>query len=165
MDFLYNANITTGYSDGTFRPNQNITRAQFAVMLYRYLKLDESRYSGVSLPFADLNSIPEYAIPAVKALYSEGVITGSEKNGRLYFNPDSSLTRAQAAAMIGRTQARGYALADLTFTDSGKIPAYAAYYIRAMVGQGVINGYSDGSFKPHNNITRGQMAKILYNLM
>lgn len=165
VDFLYNANITTGYSDGTFRPNQNITRAQFAVMLYRYLKLDESRYSGVSLPFADLNSIPEYAIPAVKALYSEGVITGSEKNGRLYFNPDSSLTRAQAAAMIGRTQARGYALADLTFTDSGKIPAYAAYYIRAMVGQGVINGYSDGSFKPHNNITRGQMAKILYNLM
>ena len=165
VDFLYNANITTGYSDGTFRPNQNITRAQFAVMLYRYLKLDESRYSGVSLPFADLNSIPEYAIPAVKALYSEGVITGSEKNGRLYFNPDSSLTRAQAAAMIGRTQARGYALADLTFTDNGKIPAYAAYYIRAMVGQGVINGYSDGSFKPHNNITRGQMAKILYNLM
>jgi len=34
-----------------------------------------------------------------------------------------------------------------------------------MVGQGVINGYSDGSFKPHSNITRGQMAKILYNLM
>ena len=165
VDFLYNANITTGYSDGTFRPNQNITRAQFAVMLYRYLKLDESRYTGVSLPFADLSSIPEYAIPAVKALYSEGVITGSEKNGRLYFNPDSSLTRAQAAAMIGRTQAKGYALADLTFTDSGKIPAYAAYYIRAMVGQGVINGYSDGSFKPHSNITRGQMAKILYNLM
>ena len=67
--------------------------------------------------------------------------------------------------MIGRTQAKGYALADLTFTDSAQIPAYAAYYIRAMVGQGVINGYSDGSFKPHSNITRGQMAKILYNLM
>ena len=73
--------------------------------------------------------------------------------------------RAQAAAMIGRTQAKGYALADLTFTDSAQIPTYAAYYIRAMVGQGVINGYSDGSFKPHSNITRGQMAKILYNLM
>ena len=165
VDFLYNANITTGYSDGTFRPNQNITRAQFAVMLYRYLKLDESRYSGVSLPFADLNSIPEYAIPAVKALYTEGVISGAEKNGRLYFNPNNALTRAQAAAMIGRTQAKGYALADLTFTDSGKIPGYADYYIRTMAAQGVINGYSDGSFKPHSNITRGQMAKILYNLM
>ena len=165
VDFLYNADITTGYSDGSFRPNQNISRAQFAVMLYRYLKLDEDQYANVSLPFADLGSIPAYAIPAVKALYAEGVITGSEKNGQLYFNPGSSLTRAQAAAMIGRTQAKGYALADLTFTDSAQIPTYAAYYIRAMVGQGVINGYSDGSFKPHSNITRGQMAKILYNLM
>ena len=67
--------------------------------------------------------------------------------------------------MIGRTQAKGYAQADLTFTDSGKIPGYADYYIRTMAAQGVINGYSDGSFKPHSNITRGQMAKILYNLM
>ena len=165
VDFLYNANITTGYSDGTFRPNQNISRAQFAVMLYRYLKLDENKYADVSLPFADLDIIPEYAIPAVKALYTEGVISGAEKNGRLYFNPNNALTRAQAAAMIGRTQAKGYALADLTFTDNGKIPGYADYYIRTMAAQGVINGYSDGSFKPHSNITRGQMAKILYNLM
>ena len=165
VDFLYNANITTGYSDGTFRPNQNISRAQFAVMLYRYLKLDESKYADAALPFADLDNIPEYAIPAVKALYTEGVISGAEKNGRLYFNPNNALTRAQAAAMIGRTQAKGYALANLTFTDSGKIPGYADYYIRTMAAQGVINGYSDGSFKPHSNITRGQMAKILYNLM
>ena len=165
VDFLYNANITTGYNDGTFRPNQNISRAQFAVMLYRYLKLDESKYADVSLPFADLNTIPEYAIPAIKALYTEGVISGAEKNGRLYFNPNDALTRAQAAAMIGRTQSKGYALADLTFSDNGKIPGYADYYIRTMVAQGVINGYSDGSFMPHSNITRGQMAKILYNLM
>lgn len=165
VDFLYNADITTGYSDGTFRPNQNISRAQFAVMLYRYLKLDANKYESVSLPFADLGQIPAYALPAAKALYSEGIITGSEKNGKLYFNPDSSLTRAQAAAMIGRTQAKGYAEAELTFTDNGKIPAYAAPYIRTMTAQGIISGYSDGSFKPNNNITRGQMAKILYNLM
>lgn len=165
VDFLYNADITTGYSDGTFRPNQNISRAQFAVMLYRYLKLDANKYESVSLPFADLGQIPAYTLPAAKALYSEGIITGSEKNGKLYFNPDSSLTRAQAAAMIGRTQAKGYAEAELTFTDNGKIPAYAAPYIRTMTAQGVISGYSDGSFKPNNNITRGQMAKILYNLM
>ena len=165
VDFLYNADITTGYSDGTFRPNQNISRAQFAVMLYRYLKLDANKYESISLPFMDLGQIPAYALPAAKALYSEGIITGSEKNGKLYFNPDSSLTRAQAAAMIGRTQAKGYAEAELTFTDNGKIPAYAAPYIRTMTAQGVISGYSDGSFKPNNNITRGQMAKILYNLM
>ena len=166
VDYLYTSGITTGYADGTFRPNQNITRAQFAVMLYRYLGLDESKYAGVTLPFADNSRIADYAIPAIKALYTEGIINGSAgTDGKLYFNPNASLTRAQAATMIGRTQAKGYAAEELTFTDAGKIPAYATYYIQTMVAQGVISGYTDGSFKPNSNITRGQMAKILYNLM
>ena len=166
VDYLYTAGITTGYADGSFRPNQNITRAQFAVMLYRYLGLDESKYAGVTLPFADNSQIADYAIPAIKALYTEGIINGSTgKDGRLYFNPGASLTRAQAATMIGRTQAKGYDTVSLTFTDSGSIPAYAAYYIQTMAAQGIISGYTDGSFKPNSNITRGQMAKILYNLM
>lgn len=166
VDHLYTSGITTGYTDGTFRPNQNITRAQFAVMLYRCLGLDESKYAGVALPFADKDKIADYAVPAIKALYTEGVINGSEgKDGRMYFNPNTSLTRAQAATMIGRTQAKGYATVSLAFTDAGKIPAYATYYIQTMAAQGIIGGYTDGSFKPNSNITRGQMAKILYNLM
>lgn len=166
VDYMYTSGITTGYSDGTFRPNNNISRAQFSVMLYRYLGLDGSRYSQVILPFADLADIPAYALPAIRALYTEGIINGTTgADGKLYFNPSSSLTRAQAATMIGRTQPKGYAMADLTFTDKNSIPAYAAEYIRTMTAQQVISGYGDGSFKPHNSITRGQMAKILYNLM
>ena len=67
--------------------------------------------------------------------------------------------------MIGRTQAKGYASVDLSFTDASKIPSYAQFYIRTMAAQGIISGYADGTFRPNNNITRGQMAKILYNLM
>ena len=166
VEFLYTSGVTTGYADGTFRPDQNITRAQFSVMLYRCLGLDESRYVGVELPFADLDKIADYAVPAIKALYSEGVINGSKgKDGQIYFNPNAPLTRAQASAMIGRTQEKGYATVELTFTDAGKIPAYATFYIQTMAAQGILGGYADGSFKPNNNITRGQMAKILYNLM
>ena len=165
VDFLYTAGVTTGYADGSFRPNQNITRAQFAVMLYRYLGLNEAAYANVQLPFADLGQIGDYAIPAIKVLYSEGIITGSMKNGKMYFNPNSALTRAQAATMIGRTQEKGYGAVSLSFTDREKIPAYAAPYIQTMVAQGIIGGYADGSFRPNNNITRGQMANILYNLM
>ena len=165
VEFLYTSGVTTGYADGTFRPNQNITRAQFSVMLYRSLGLDETRYSNVELPFADLSKIGDYAIPAIRALYAEGIINGSTgSDGRLYFNPDRPLTRAQAATMIGRTQEKGYAAADLSFTDRSSIPAYAAFYIQTMTAQGILGGYADGSFKPNNNITRGQMAKILYNL-
>ena len=166
IDFLYTSGITTGYADGTFRPGQNITRAQFAVMLYRYLGLDESRYTDVELPFADNAKIADYAVPAIKALYTEGVINGTTgKDGQLYFNPNNSLTRAQAATMIGRTQEKGYATVELTFTDAKMIPAYATFYIQTMAAQGIIGGYTDGSFKPNSPITRGQMAKILYNLM
>lgn len=166
IDFLYTSGITTGYADGTFRPGQNITRAQFAVMLYRYLGLDESRYADVELPFADNAKIADYAVPAIKALYTEGVINGTTgKDGQLYFNPNNSLTRAQAATMIGRTQEKGYATVELTFTDAKMIPAYATFYIQTMAAQGIIGGYTDGSFKPNSPITRGQMAKILYNLM
>jgi uncharacterized protein YigE (DUF2233 family) len=166
VDFLYTSNITTGYDDGTFRPGQNITRAQFSVMLYRYLGLEESKYADVTLPFADNSAIPAYAVPAVRALYTEGIINGSTgKDGKLYFNPGSSLTRAQAATMIGRTQEKGYATTALTFTDTASIPSYATYYIQTMAAQGILGGYTDGSFQPHANITRGQMAKILYNLL
>ena len=164
-DFLYDNNISTGYADGTFRPNENLTRLQFSVMLYRCLRLDEAKYAETALPFADLPSIPSDALPAVRALYAEGIINGSAKDGKLYFNPSGSLTRAQAAAMIGRSQEKGYAAPELSFSDAGSIPSYAEFYIRTMAAQGIISGYADGTFRPQANITRGQMAKILYTLM
>lgn len=164
VDWLKTAGITTGYTDGTFRPGKKITRQEFAVMLCRYLGLDTEGYTGTNLPFADSSTITAYAVPSVQALYAAGIISGTEKNGRLYFNPKTNLTRSQAAAMIGRTQEKGYASTDLGFTDASAIPAYAAGYIQTMAAQGVIGGYADGSFRPAENITRGQMAKILYTL-
>lgn len=165
VDWLKTTGITTGFEDGTFRPNQSITRQQFAVMLYRYLGLDGTKYDSAALPFADNKEVGEYAQTAIKTLYSMGILNGSEENGKIYFHPAASLTRAQAATMIGRTQQRGYATAALSFTDAAGIPAYASYYIQTMVAQKVISGYEDGAFRPNQSITRGQMAKILYNLL
>ena len=166
VNFLYTSGITTGYADGTFRPGQNITRAQFTVMLYRYLGISEEHYTDVELPFADLATIPEYAIPAIRALYATGVLTPTTgKDGLLYLKPHENMTRAEVATMIGRTQEKGYALTDLPFADAANIPAYAEIYIRTMAAQGIISGYADGTFLPNNYITRGQMAKIMYNLM
>ena len=162
-DFLYTAGITNGYEDGTYRPNNLITRAQFSALLYRYLRLDEADYADVVLPFADLDQIPGYALPAVRALYTEGAINGSVgKDGRLYFNPYASLTRAQATAMIGRTLDKGSAVADLNYTDAASVPNYAVYYLQSTVAQGAITGYADGTLRPNHPITRGDVAKILY---
>jgi len=164
-DFLYNNGIDKGYEDGTFRPDEKLTRIQFTVMLYNALGLDPVPYVDVSLPFKDLGEIPVDALPAVKALYKEGVVTGTTKDGKLCFDPEGSLTRAQASAMIGRSQERGYAAPELAFTDAASIPSYAAFYIRTMVSQGILSGYDDGTFRPQANITRGQMAKILYTML
>ncbi len=165
-DFLYNRGISGGYEDGTFRPDDLLTRLDFTVMLYNALKLDPAKYAEVSLPFADLEKLPERTLPAVRALYAEGVVTGTQgKDGKLYFNPAGNLTRAQAAAMIGRSQEKGYALAELSFTDAAEIPGYASFYIRTMVSQGILSGYADGTFRPQASITRGQMAKILYTML
>ena len=165
-DFLYDQGISGGYDDGTFRPDDLLTRLDFSVMLYNALKLDPAKYAEVVLPFADLEKLPEGALPAARALYAEGIVTGTQgKDGKLYFNPSGNLTRAQAAAMIGRSQPKGYALADLTFTDAAQIPNYASFYIRTMAAQGILSGYADGTFRPQANITRGQMAKILYTML
>ena len=134
-------------------------------MLFRYLGLDKAQYQNVTLPFVDAGKIPEYAETAVKALYTIGVVGGVNRGGKLYFDPNATLTRAQAAAMIGRTQEKGFGTAELKFTDSAKIPAYASFYIQTMVYQGILSGYADGSFGPGASITRGQMAKILYHLL
>ncbi|MCI9579505.1 MAG: surface layer protein [Oscillibacter sp.] len=165
-DFLYSSGISGGYDDGTFRPDDLLTRLDFSVMLYNALKLDPAKYAEVVLPFEDLDQIPEQALPALRALYKEGIVTGTAgTNGTLFLNPSGSLTRAQAAAMIGRSQEKGYALADLSFTDAAQIPGYASFYIRTMAAQGILSGYADGTFRPQASITRGQMAKILYTLL
>lgn len=165
-DFLYSSGISGGYDDGTFRPDDLLTRLDFSVMLYNALKLDPAKYAEVVLPFEDLDQIPEQALSALRALYKEGIVTGTAgTNGTLFFNPSGSLTRAQAAAMIGRSQEKGYALADLSFTDTAQIPGYASFYIRTMAAQGILSGYADGTFRPQASITRGQMAKILYTML
>ncbi len=160
--YLYHAGITKGYADGTFRPNNYISRQEFAVMLYRYLCLNDADYADLPSAFADEASIGGFAKTAVTALSSMGVINGTEKNGQLYFNPQNLITRAQAAAMIGRLEEKGYEVSPLTFTDTSSIPAYAREHVQVLSTQGVIGGYADGTFRPQKNITRGQMAKILF---
>ncbi|MBR3569804.1 MAG: phosphodiester glycosidase family protein [Oscillibacter sp.] len=165
INFLYNRKIAEPYADGSFRPYEVITRAEFAVMLARAVGLDGRAYADVQLPYADLAQIPASALPALKALYAENIMRGATgEDGRLYLMPNSGLTRAHASAMIGRSQKLGYGSAELPFPDANTIPAYAVPHIRAMVFRGILSGYADGYFRSGNNISCGQMAKILYLL-
>ncbi|MFI3313139.1 MAG: phosphodiester glycosidase family protein [Eubacteriales bacterium] len=145
-----------------FRPDNAMTRQEFAVALIGFLGVDTAQYADVDLPFADGADIASWALDSYKAANSLGLITGSQDKGALYGNPNATITRQEAMAILSRTQSKGYALADLTqFTDSGNVDTWAYDDIASMVTQGVISGTTDGKLEPSATVTRAQVAKML----
>ena len=90
------AGIVSGY-DGCFKPNDFITRQDAAVILYRVSTLSGLPYSGYLYTFVDMDDISVYALPAVGALYKNGIVKGVG-SGR--FMPQSNITRAEAVQLI-----------------------------------------------------------------
>ena len=164
--YLYQEGVITGITDNgvTYaRPDRQMTRAEFAVMLMRWMGLDEEDYADVQLPFADADEIASWALPAAKAMYALGIMTGNGgADGTVTFDAASTITRAQAVTMLGRIQEKGYASADLSsFPDSADVPSWAESYMETMYAQGILAG-SDGRLNPNGAMTRGQACKILY---
>ena len=124
-------------------------------------KLGLQASSEVTLPFEDTDDIPDWALSAVKAVYEAGYLTGvGGADGKLYFNSDSPITRAEAMTLIGRTMTELDENAPLDFTDADEIPQWAVIYMRTLAAKGIINGY-DGKIMPLANITRAEVAKIM----
>lgn len=92
------AGIISGYENGTFRPAQNVSRAEIAVMMVRALKLtlDEN----AELTFADGDKVPSYAKASIAAAVKAGLINGKDNN---HFDPNTNATRAEAVTFILRT--------------------------------------------------------------
>ncbi len=167
INYLYDQNISTGETvngETRFNPDQAVTRGEFAVMCARWLRLDLTAYSDVELPFADTASIPAWCLDSVKAMYALGIMQGSAESDGLYLFADRSISRAEAMTMLGRLQPKGYATAELDFTDAADIPAWAADYMATMVAQGIINGDETHAVNPSASIRRSEMAKILYTM-
>ena len=160
ITYLAQQGVTNGRTDGTFDPQANITRGEFATMLARWQHADLTKYSAASLPFADAADIPSWAAPAVACLYETGVMTGSLQGDKLYANANSPITRAEAITMLGRTQAKGFEAQTETFSDDGSIPSWAREYVYTLAGEGVVSGYN-GAVRPTANITRCEVAKLL----
>jgi len=165
IQYFYDQGLLAGYDvNGQLyaRPNNNMTRAEFAVLLFRYLGLDAADYMEADVPYADISKIDPWALDAAKAMYVLGIMKGSgTDDGKAYFSPADTVTRAQAITMLGRLQEKGYTSAELTqFTDATDVPDWATAHLKTMVAQGVING-SDGKLLPNVSMTRAQALKVL----
>lgn len=145
-----------------FNPGRNLTRAEFAVIAARYLKLDTLQ--AISVPYADRSDIPSWALGAVRAVYAAGIMTGQETNGELYFYPRNNISRQEAMTVISRILGEGYAAEEQEFADAAEISGWAAEHIDRLVTLGLVGGYDDGTIRPLANVTRAEIAKILFNL-
>ena len=165
VSYLKRVGITTGDEHGNYKPNANISRQEFAVMLYRYLAPTED-YSSVQLPFADSDQIGGWAEDGVRAMYALGVTKGSANwDGRVFFNPTATISRQEAVTMIGRLLEKGYSAPELTFKDSTAIADWAKEYVGILSDAGILTGSDDGKFHPADSMTRAQVATVLYKLL
>lgn len=150
--------LISGYTDGTFKPDNSVTRAEFASMVNKSLGLTEKG----DVPFSDVQSGSWYydAVSiAVKAGYCSGYEDGT-------FKPDATITRAEAAVMIalakGLTQNTAAASG---FADAANIPAWAKGYVGAVVSAGYMSGRPNGTFDATNTITRAEAVSSLDRAM
>jgi hypothetical protein len=148
--------IVSGYADTTFRPGNTATRAQLAkmVVLAKGWALDTS--GGPH--FVDVPSTnPFYAY--VETARHHGVISGY-LDGK--FRPGGNVTRGQTAKMI--VTALGWAIDTSGGAHFVDVPPTNPFYtyVETAFHHGVISGYDDQTFRWENDVTRGQMSKILY---
>lgn len=150
--FLYKKNIIGGYPDGTFKPNEPITRGQVAAMLVKAFNITLN--DNPTVEFKDLSNASNYYL-IMATINEKGFIRG--ENG--YIRPGEKTTRAQMAAILRR--ALDLPLDDQpTFVDVS--PAHWAYGdINSLAKNLIGGGYQDGTFKPGNPVTRSQFSSFL----
>lgn len=146
----------SGDGAGSFLPNQSITRAQAAKMLYSLL---ESQGLGTyPYGFSDVSSGEWYYTP-VSVLASLNVLTGSDDGA---FYPNKAMSRAEFVTMLSRF----YPLSSTTvaFSDVSQA-SWAQPYIASAVANGWVNGYEDGTFRPNNALSRAEAVVIINRVL
>lgn len=152
--------LVTGYPDGTFRPDQAVTRAEFLVMLVRTLGLE----GGLeALPFVDEGKIGSWAKEAVATAVQKGIVVGYEDGS---FRPDAPITRAEMAVMLAKALGlKDQAEVRTGFADGHEIPAWAKDAAEALRQQGIVQGRDGNRFAPQHVTTRAEAAVVLLNIM
>lgn len=159
---IVNGDVVNNQS--VFYPDKSMTRAEFAVMMCNYLQIDASEYEEDESPFDDKNEIPAWASNAIKAMADIGIISGKQNGDRIYFAPTDRITRAETAAIIGRTLPDTLRAGELAFSDVSTIPAWAKQNMAVLTNAKFISGYPDKTIRPNGQVTRAEAVTILFNV-
>ena len=163
VKFVYDEGIINGYTDGTFKPKENLTRAEFVTILGRLA----GATSTTRDTFTDTKKNTWYS-EYIGWAVENGIITGFPDNT---FRPNDKITREQIAAAISRyIEAEGINMprrstAPDNFADEGKISKWAKEYMEVLRRAGIFNGDQSENCNPQVNISRAEAATVIVNLI
>ncbi len=154
VDYVLRNNLMNGYGGGLFGPDENLSRAQLAQILYNHA--GRPAFTGAS-PFTDVAD-SAWCSNAITWAAAQGVVGGY---GNGLFGPNDNITREQLAIMLWRYAGSPAAThKELHFADADQTSDWAMEAIRWAVENGIINGY-DGRLDPHGQATRAQVAAMV----
>ncbi|WP_052714269.1 S-layer homology domain-containing protein [Paenibacillus dauci] len=149
-----------GYQDGTFRPDQQVTRAELSVMLERLLNGSESE-GAASTSFKDVPST-YWASGGIQLIQSYGWMKGYPDGS---FQPGKAMTRAELASLIARWKELDTTVDNTASAQASDLnDTWAAAYIQQVLNAGWMQGYPDGKFYPDKPVTRAEVVTVLNHL-
>jgi hypothetical protein len=149
---LVDLGAITGYPDGLFLPNNTITRAEFVQVLVNAFTLEQQ---GAQV-FEDTKG--HWAQESISKAMANGIVTGYDAK---HFGPNDPITREQIASMIMRAAQLAPGTDNSSFTDHAVISKWAQGSVAALVKEGILTGYADGSLKPQKAATRAEAATMI----
>lgn len=165
INSLASAGIVNGYNDNTFRPGDNVKRADFIIMLLKAMGVDTTQ--AVTDNFSDVRA-DKYYYNAVGIAKQLGIASGNNDGT---FNPDNNITRQdmmilakKAVEMQTGTTLTGDSSVLDQFADKANISAYAVDSLAAMVENNIVSG-TGNNIQPKDNTTRAQAAVIISKVL
>jgi hypothetical protein len=151
-----NYGVIQGYEDGSFKPDQEVTRGEFAAMLQnisRYVEPGNNTFSDVTSG--------DWFYEAVTKLQAAGIMEGS--GGKA--NPRESVTRQEAAVLLARAFELNQTGNSAAFTDKAELAPWATAAVGELAKRSVLKGFPDGSFKPQATLTRAEATALFNQLL
>ncbi|MFS0726540.1 S-layer homology domain-containing protein [Paenibacillus sp. 1P07SE] len=153
-----------GFPDGTFKPQDPVTRAEFTTMLARALQLAPRLDEGIG--YADGDQIPAYAREAVSQATAAHIVQGFEDRT---FRPHQRITRSEITVMImrapGMHELEGAGTTPVPFRDAHEIQAWAYPAVRSATELGIVQGRSNLMFVPKGETTRAEAVTLILRLL
>lgn len=170
LEFMVENNLMSGVSDTAFDPNGNMTRAQFATILWRYFEpeADASYNAATAVNETDLPDIGggQWYTGAANWAVQAGVISGVEAAGGQWFRPDDPVTREQVVTMLLRASGRQFPVSDETmaafagYRDAAATSAWARDNVLQALEIGLLKG-NNGELRTASSCTRAEGATFI----